>query len=234
MKPLESELAVIAAAGALARTLIGNPLHTVAAAALDTAGHIHTGVNVAHFTGGPCAELVALGAAAAAGAGPLVAIAAAGDQSRGLIPPCGRCRQVLLDLHPDIVVAVPTPQGPQMRPIAKLLPDTYFFPDANAARVLRFNKRYYDGVVNGAKTSTVRWDEPVKVGPAIFYFEDSGRPALRGEVLTVNRYPLSDLTLERLRLGADGSVHAYVDGLRWHYPQMPDDAHADVVDFAKH
>ena len=234
MKPLESEFAVIAAAEALARTLIENPGHTVAAAALDTAGHIYTGVNVAHFTGGPCAELVALGVAAATGAGPLVAIAAAGDRSRGLIPPCGRCRQVLLDLHPDIVVAVPTPQGPRMRVIGKLLPDTYFFPDANAARVLRFNKRYYDDVASGMKTSTVRWDEHVKVGPAIFYFEDSQRPALRGEVLAVNRYPLSDLTLERLRLGPDDSVQAYVDGLRWHYPQMPDDAHVDIVDFTKH
>jgi cytidine deaminase len=55
---------------------------------------------------------------------------AAGDQGRGLIPPCGRCRQVLLDLHPDILVAVPTPTGPQLRPIRKLLPDAYFSPDA--------------------------------------------------------------------------------------------------------
>ena len=35
-------------------------LHTVAAAVRDTAGGVHTGINLFHFTGGPCAELVAL------------------------------------------------------------------------------------------------------------------------------------------------------------------------------
>ena len=234
MEPLESELAVIAAAEAVAEKLSGDPNHTVAAAVLDTAGRIHTAVNVYHFTGGPCAELVALGVAATAHAGPLVAIAAAGDRSRGLVPPCGRCRQVLLDLHPDIVVAVPTPQGPRMRAIAKLLPDTFFVSDGDAARVLRFNRQYYDDVARGVKTSSVRWDEAVEIGPAILYFEDSGRPPLRGEILAVHRYQVSDLTQERLRLDPGASVQAYVEGLRRHYPQMPDDPEVDVVDFAKH
>ncbi len=121
-----------------------------------------------------------------------------------------------------------------MRAIAKLLPDTYFFPDADAIRVLRFNKRYYDDVASGVKTSSVRWDESVAVGPAILYFEDSGRPPLHGEILAVHRYRLSDLTHERLRLSTGGSVQAYVEGLRRHYPQMPDNAEVDVVDFAKH
>jgi cytidine deaminase len=66
-----NEQRVLDAANALVAQLGNNPLHSVAAAAMDTLGHIYTGVNVAHFTGGPCAELVVLGAAAAAGAGPL-------------------------------------------------------------------------------------------------------------------------------------------------------------------
>ncbi len=131
---------------------------------MDASGRIHTAANVYHFTGGPCAERVALGAAAAAGSGPLLTIAAAGDQGRGLIPPCGRCSQAFLNLHPDILVAVPTPSGPQLRPIRKLLPDTYFFPDtcffpdANARRIVRFNMPYYDDVAAGRKTITVRYD----------------------------------------------------------------------------
>ena len=201
MEPLESELTVIAAAEALAQKLSGNPNHTVAAAVLDTAGRIHTAVNVYHFTGGPCAELVALGVAATAHAGPLVAIAAAGDQSRGLVPPCGRCRQVLLDLHPDILVAVPAPQGPRMRAIVKLLPDAYFFPDAHATRVLRFNKQYYDDVASGVKTSSVRWDESVAIGPAILYFEDSGAAPRRdlGRAPVPARRPDSRATTPRRR-----------------------------------
>ncbi|HEY5247952.1 MAG TPA: cytidine deaminase, partial [Dermatophilaceae bacterium] len=38
--------------------------HTVAAAAMDANGVIYPCVNVYHFTGGPCAEVVVLGVAA--------------------------------------------------------------------------------------------------------------------------------------------------------------------------
>ncbi|MBT2534139.1 ASCH domain-containing protein [Arthrobacter sp. ISL-48] len=232
MEPLDMERRVIEAAEALARSLGNDPNHTVAAAAMDTNGRIHTAVNVFHFTGGPCAELVTLGVAATAEAGPLVAMAAAGDGGRGLISPCGRCRQVLLDLHPDILVAVPTVAGPRMRPIAKLLSDTYFFPDTQAKRVFSFNRRYYDAVVSGRKTSSVRWDEQIAVGPAIFYFEDDAEcPPLRGEILEVQRYRLSDLTPERLRLLNGEATEGYLEGLQRHYPAMPPDAFVDIVDF---
>ena len=128
----DSEARLIDAAEALARTLGADPDpdHTMAAAALDAAGRIHVGVNVFHFTGGPCAELVALGAAAAAHAGPLVAMAAVGDGGRGIAPPCGRCRQVMLDLHPDVRVAVPGADGPEFVGIRDLLPVSYALPDA--------------------------------------------------------------------------------------------------------
>lgn len=232
MEPMESERQVIEAAESLARTLGSEANHTVAAAAMDTNGRIHKAVNVHHFTGGPCAELVALGVAATAQAGPLVTMAAAGDGGRGLIPPCGRCRQVMLDLHPDLLVAVPSTDGPQMRPIAKLLADTYFFPDGDAKRVFRFNRRYYDGIVSGKKTSSVRWDEQISPGPVIFYFEDDEAHApLLGQILEVQRYRLGDLTAERLRLAEGESVEGYVEGLRRHYPLMPADAFVDVADF---
>ncbi|OUE20569.1 Blasticidin-S deaminase [Clavibacter michiganensis] len=126
----DSEVRLIDAAEALARTLGADPDHTMAAAALDAAGRIHVGVNVLHFTGGPCAELVALGAAAAANAGPLVAMAAVGDGGRGIAPPCGRCRQVMLDLQPGIRVAVPGADGPEIVAIRDLLPVSYARPDA--------------------------------------------------------------------------------------------------------
>lgn len=118
-----------------------------------------------------------------------------------------------------------------MLPIAKLLPHTYYFPDADAERVLRFNKRYYDAVAAGTKTSSVRWDEPVPTGPVIFYFEDDSRPPLKGEILTVSNYRLDELTPEALRLDDGDTVKGYIQGLRQHYPAMPDDARVDVVDF---
>lgn len=49
-------------------------VHTMGAAVRDAEGWIHVGVNLAHFTGGPCAELVALGTARANGARRIEAI----------------------------------------------------------------------------------------------------------------------------------------------------------------
>lgn len=232
MKLFESELRVIAAAEDLAATLGNDPNHTVAAAAIDAAGRIHTAVNVYHFTGGPCAELVVMGAAAAAGAGPLLTIAAAGDQGRGLIPPCGRCRQTMLDLHPDVLVAVPGGDCPQLRAIRKLLPDTYFFPDAKARRIVRFNKRYYDAVASGTKTTTIRYDDPIARGPALFVFEDDAEHrTLEGIVTGVERHRLDRMTAEQARLTPGTRIDELRHGLRSHYPDLPEDAEVDVVAF---
>lgn len=223
MEPLRAERRVIDAAEVLARSLGQNDNHTVAAAAMDVDGRIYQAVNVYHFTGGPCAELVALGVAATAGAQQLMTIAAAGDRGRGLIPPCGRCRQVLLDHHPDILVAVPSEKGPAVRPVRKLLPDTYFYPDAQGRRIFRFNKRYFDAVISGEKTTTIRWDEPVEAGPATFVFEDHPEFAhVEGEIISVAQTRLQDLDAE----------HAL--GLKAHYPMMPDDAELSHVSFRVH
>ncbi|MFJ9890485.1 ASCH domain-containing protein [Streptomyces sp. NPDC091287] len=232
MKLFDSERRVIDAAERLATLLGSDPNHSVAAAAMDTAGRIHEAVNVYHFTGGPCAELVVLGAAAAAGAGPLVTIAAAGDQGRGLIPPCGRCRQALLDLHPDVFVAVPTDAGPALRPIRKLLPDTYFFPDAAAHRIVRFNKRYYEAVATAQKTSTVRYDDPIAPGPATFLFEDDeAHRTLNGTVTSVEHHRLDRLTTAQARLDGGTTIDELKTGLQSHYPGLPSDAEVEIVTF---
>lgn len=62
-----------------------------------------------HFNGGPCAELVVLGTAAAAGSGEpgrLTHMVAVRHDGVSVLSPCGRCRQVMLDLHPGIRVIV--------------------------------------------------------------------------------------------------------------------------------
>lgn len=88
------------------------PPDQVGAAALSADGHtIFTGINVTHFNGGPCAELVALGTAAAGGCGTpgtLTHMVAVRNDGVTVLSPCGRCRQVLMDLHPDIRVVVDT------------------------------------------------------------------------------------------------------------------------------
>lgn len=214
--------AVIDAATRLATTLGDDPNHTVAAAAMDLSGTIHAAVNNHHFTGGPCAELVVLGLAAAANAGPLATMVAVGDGDRGVIAPCGRCRQVILDQHPDCCILVPSDGTVVSVPVAQLLPYTYRFPGSTAERFVRFNGRYYDDVAAGLKTQTARYLDPVPLGPTTFVFEDGehrGFRTLPGVIDSVTPVHLTDLD--------DG----YQAGLRSHYPHMPHDAQLDDVRF---
>lgn len=76
-----------------------NEDHTVAAALLTESGAIVTGVNAFHFLGGPCAEVTALANHATAQSGaPVIAAVAAHGPTSDVLPPCGKCRQVLFDL----------------------------------------------------------------------------------------------------------------------------------------
>jgi cytidine deaminase len=120
---------LVRAAAHVARTRCRGDNHTVAAAARAADGRIVTAVNAYHFTGGPCAELVLIGTAAAQGAYELDTIVAVGDRDRGIVPPCGRCRQALLDYFPALRVIVG--EGDRVRAvrITDLLPETYVWAD---------------------------------------------------------------------------------------------------------
>ncbi|MFF6786229.1 cytidine deaminase [Streptomyces sp. NPDC012510] len=120
---------LVLAAAHVARTRCRGDNHTMAAAARARDGRIVTAVNAYHFTGGPCAELVVIGAAAAQGAYELDTIVAVGDRERGVVPPCGRCRQVLLDYFPDIEVIVGEGDRVRAVPITELLPARYVWAD---------------------------------------------------------------------------------------------------------
>jgi cytidine deaminase len=115
--------AVIAEVGETEREI-----HTVGAAVRDSRGQIFVGVNLYHFTGGPCAELVALGAARAGGASDIATIVAVGSGGRGVMAPCGRDRQVFVDYYPEVRVIVPTEEGPLVFSTEELLPFSYHQP----------------------------------------------------------------------------------------------------------
>ena len=100
-------------------------VHTMGAAVRGVDGRMYAGINLYHFTGGPCAELVALGRARAEGARELTTIVAVGNEGRGVVAPCGRDRQILVDYHPGISVIVPTPDGPTTVLATDLLPGAY-------------------------------------------------------------------------------------------------------------
>lgn len=122
---IEIDSLIASASEMLARSGDGDS-HTVAASIYANNGLIYSGVNLFHFTGGPCAEIVALArlASDARGAKPL-AIVAVADKGRGVIAPCGRCRQILTDYCPEIQVVLRTEHGIQAVPLTATLPYAY-------------------------------------------------------------------------------------------------------------
>lgn len=110
----------------LARSGDGNN-HTVAAAIYAEDGTMTSGMNLYHFTGGPCAEIVALARLVSEGGGKAkpLAIVAVADRGRGVIAPCGRCREVLADCCPEIQVVLRTEDGIRAAPLTALLPYRY-------------------------------------------------------------------------------------------------------------
>ena len=117
--------ALIHAAEEVINSQTDNHNHTVGAAVLDQDGTISIGVNLYHFTGGPCGELTALANAIAQGKIKPKAIVAVGNNGRGVLAPCGRCRQVLFDYYPEIEVVLAGTNEPITKPIKALLPDTF-------------------------------------------------------------------------------------------------------------
>lgn len=101
-----------AAEAILSRAYAPYSNYPVAAAALDTAGVIHTGVNIENASYGltQCAEgsmLAAWRLADGAALTHLVCINGAGDY----ITPCGRCRQLLYE-HATPTLSIATDNGP--------------------------------------------------------------------------------------------------------------------------
>ena len=81
--------------------------HTVGAAVRCPEGRIYVGVNL-YALHGACAEQVALGTAAANGERTFLTIVAVRSAEGEIIPPCGNCRQILLDYAPEceVILAV--------------------------------------------------------------------------------------------------------------------------------
>lgn len=210
--------------------------HSVAAAAIDSAGTIFTGVNVFHFTGGPCAEPVAIGQAAATPDArlPLVCIVAVHDS--GVIAPCGRCRQILFDLYPDSRAIVRSKAGLTAVPVRDLLPYVYDWRETEPGnpQTLYVWDEYLDAIRRGAKTSTIRVDDPAAPGPCrlVFDHDDEGTSTtLFAEITSVAEGTAGGLTAEDALRDGFTSLDDLRHALETHYPGIEDGTKVDVVHF---
>jgi cytidine deaminase len=96
----------------------------VGAALLDAEGEIHPGSNVENASLGlsMCAERSAVFAAVGRGRRNFQALAIA-TEADGLTPPCGACRQVLLEFAPELEIFLVNTHGEQQRfTLDELLP----------------------------------------------------------------------------------------------------------------
>lgn len=192
-------------------------------------------VNLHHFTGGPCAELVALGAAGAHGAQRVTHIVAVGNHGRGPAAPCGRDRQVLIDYYPDVRVIVPTAEGVRSLAVQDLIPFAYVQPPATEQHLMQtiyFNPRYLDAVRSGRKSRTTRFRDPARMGAAVLEFELEQAPVrLMAKVTDIRETTFAELTDDDAQHEALETADQLRDVLRSHYPAIAPDDPVQVVSF---
>ncbi|MDI3280884.1 MAG: cytidine deaminase [Bacillota bacterium] len=96
----------------------------VGAAVLAASGRIYTGCNVENASSGAtvCAERVAILKAISEGERELVALAVAAE-TEGVCPPCGICRQTMIEFGPQMLVIMADLAGRrEVRTAEQLLP----------------------------------------------------------------------------------------------------------------
>ncbi len=101
----ENKELIQAAADVITRNYLPDR-HTVGAAVRCSSGKIYTGINIEACAYGPCAEPIAIGAAFSNGEKEIVSIVAVHRDPGNwhVIPPCGNCRQLIMDYSPDAEV----------------------------------------------------------------------------------------------------------------------------------
>lgn len=130
----EDDRALLAAARAVLQRHYRPFWHMVAAALRGRDGRVWTGLHLGTTVGrlSACAEAVAVGRAILEGNGSIATVVAVrhpkpdeDDRSLAVVPPCGACRELIVDYDPDALVIVPGPLAPLKLPVRALLPLPY-------------------------------------------------------------------------------------------------------------
>ena len=100
--------------------------HEIGSALRTRSGRVFAAVNVDTRLRrmGVCAEVIAIGMAAAAGDTEIEVIVAVNREGR-VVSPCGACREMIADYAPEAGVIVPGGMRPEEVPVSALLPLRY-------------------------------------------------------------------------------------------------------------
>lgn len=209
--------------------------HTVAAGLLTRSGKVVLGLNTYHFLGGPCGEIAALSNHASSHPeDPIVAVAAVSGIAGGPIAPCGKCRQVFYDLDQTIRFVVRDAAGLTSRTAAELLPFAFDWRAAEQPQRIYMWEGYEAAIRSGAKTQTIRIDDPFRPGPAELVFEkENGEVLTTGATVTeVRQMTRAELTEEDAVRDGFATHDELQNALDRHYPGVAPSDRVDVVTFA--
>jgi DNA-binding MarR family transcriptional regulator len=152
----------------------------------------------------------------------------AGDRRRNVVELTGKGRDTLRDATAAsdeaervLLAALTEPEADQLR---KLL-------QAVVVQRLRFRATHLAAVRNGSKRVTMRFRDPVQVGPALLVFGSDDEVGLPGRIVSTVAKPVGRITDDEAR--ADGFAHAgdVLPGLRDYYPSLRPDDEIVIVRF---
>ncbi|MGK8360998.1 ASCH domain-containing protein [Corynebacterium amycolatum] len=208
--------------------------HTVAAALLTESGKHVLGLNAFHFLGGPCGEVSALANHAASyPEDPIQAVVAVYGPTGQVVPPCGKCRQVLFDVNPSIRCIVRGSNGLEAPTVGELLPFAFDWRDLEKEQRIYMWEGYEELIRSGEKQQTIRVDDPFREGSAQIVFEkESGEVVtIPSQVTSVVSTRRSELSEEQAKNDGFGSLTELQEALDTHYPGLAADDEVDIVEF---
>lgn len=208
--------------------------HTVAAALLTKSGKHVLGLNAHHFLGGPCGEVSALANHAASyPKDPIQAVVAVYGPTGQVIPPRGKCRQVLFDVDPSIRCIVRGSNGLEAPTVEELLPFAFNWRDMEQKQRICMREGYEESIRSGEKQQTIRVDDPFHEGNAQIVFEkESGEVVtIPAQVTAVSSIQRSKLSEKQAQNDGFGSLAELQKALDAHYPGLAADDEVEVVEF---
>ncbi len=136
----------------------------------------------------------------------------------------------MVDYHPRIRVLIPTAQRARAVRADALLPHTYRW-QAQQVQRLRFRSSHLSAVRAGTKRCTMRFNDPVQVGPVLLVFELAEPVTIPGRITSTVAKKVSEVTDEEAHADGFAGAANVLPQLRDYYPDLTGDDDIVIVSF---